>query len=1730
MGTSSEGPRGAVGSRSGSGALRSAWLIVLVLLGAALAGAVVMARGAQAGTPLNATLVSATSRSGTSLSNETCTAAKSTVEGLTSKSSPALQVAPPLFPGVAAKDLSVTAYPPASCTTLTLQGTTTLFGKSTVAVLVVGQWTSSTSTTPVFTVLFGFQSIGLSTLASPGSTAVGVGLSHAWLATTTAAGGATITPGDLEGNATFFSGMDTTTLTVHGSGVTFAGVPSASGGLATALQTLNVTPSGLQLTGTLSGSVGDFSTTAPPAVSAGLSITASVSPTYSSTYLSLPKNAFILTVAGTSGGTWSVTLTGKATVAVPDVGSGQFTASIAVEKGSPSGVEVRASADLQTVHTAFGESWLTLNDASLSVTLGGGSTSASLSATATLDSVGFHVDATVSASGLTADLSVTSSAKTLSLTSLAHLVSGGGLPAGTPTVRLTDLSFSIQVPKSGSAMVAVEGNATLAVSGRTLSVVALVRDTATKGLLVAARPGSSLTLANVVPSLPPSMTMSLPKLSFVFATKASTYASATLDTASFAYFRGIYCAGTTLPRATSPCSFSASIKKGVGITAAVDLPVTFKQMICKLVHPTAPPAGTATTSSCVDGPVSLDGQLPLFGSSTLSLEVALPEIRVQAGPVQEVTAFFKLAKSSSGISMSVGGSLVMLVPGTSTARSDCPTGIAAPSTNPTEVCMTLTVTGTLTLSSSGVSVTVTGSLSGDWKLPHNKGLTWLTIQNLTVSFGISGGEDVGLTLGARGTVVIGTTTTLGLSVDLSFSPEPPWVELLGFRVKSKEGISMHDVAAVYHDVTGNAAPSGLPPLALKNLVFSYSSVTRPKLALCKGLRISAALVITTSTSTSTYFSSSTTVTAKPSGTLAVLTTCKTHTTHTTHTPPKTSVCKSDSRSCLASVFLTISTQGIVGAGHLSGWSAGPLAVTTTNISFTLTTSAVQIDISGGGTLRTPILYKTEGSSAPIWLSGYVTLKVGTKHLGLAASGDIAGHTASISGTGSFDLQNPGFTVTSWFTTAKHWIETTVGGGIKSSMTTVGTTVQTWYTTYVAPNVSTLASDLQSDYTQLTSAAQGTWRGIFGVYQKVQSVVTTINSGLNKIGANALDITVNWIFNDAMHGFNFGGWVCVAGHCLIPSYHVTGWCTQGKGGPLCAATFSNLVPSLQQYFADPAVTTKLSTTAHLSLPPGAGSGTMVKRLHAVDPTTTGTKTISCAMSKENFATGYESATALQVNALGTTVTITGPKPTTMGNPADQGALNQSTLDSVYSGTNSPIGCTPPVDNHLPPLSMSLSRSWVNEGGSVTLNGYVATDNVTNVLVTWGDGTAATVADVTPSVTGKVTVSHVYADETGTGGQTGPFTVTMSATGVTPVTQKIAVEDAPISVTDLSVTPGSTDVMHPVTVSGTVSGVEAGEPETATIAWGDGTAATTVPVAADGSFSATHVYEKLVPSGQPVRTEPIGVSVVEPDGTGVRASASVTVHDVAPSDATLTATSGATTSGGTVFTHVSTAVGWAAQALDVSPVQGPSFDVNWADGTAPGQTTVSPAASGPDAAGRYTYAVVNGFTHTYAKACLYTVTTTVTDVDTLDTAVTTPVVVTAPLGFTPTGPGYWHEQFAAAAGRNRGGQVGAATLGCYLEIAQHLSPELGPDLTPVAASSILQPSLGHLSATEKLVAQLRRELITALLDFSNGSWAWTQAVGPGGATFGSLVTDANGALASGSPQAMQAALDALDNLVS
>jgi hypothetical protein len=502
-------------------------------------------------------------------------------------------------------------------------------------------------------------------------------------------------------------------------------------------------------------------------------------------------------------------------------------------------------------------------------------------------------------------------------------------------------------------------------------------------------------------------------------------------------------------------------------------------------------------------------------------------------------------------------------------------------------------------------------------------------------------------------------------------------------------------------------------------------------------------------------------------------------------------------------------------------------------------------------------------------------------------------------------------------------------------------------------------------------------------------------------------------------------------------------------------------------------------------------------------------------------------------LGNTVGITGPNPTTLGNPGDTTAnnkmLGQNTLNALYTGTNQGTCLTPTTTPTIPSLGLSLKQNSITEGSTVTAVAMTGT-GITGVTLTWGDGSTPTHATFTVVNNGYVG-SHVYPEEAST-----PFTVKATATvgsgsAPAPATAQVRVVDAPLQLSALSVTPSQTvDVMEPVTVSGTLLNPESGEPVSGSITWGDGTK-TNVTVDATGHYSATHVYDRLTPVGKPAAVEPVTVALSETDGTKAGASTSVTVNDVAPTDLVSPTGGAIVTAQGTVFTHTGTSVTWTSEVTDVSPAQAFTYGFNWNDGSKSRATVTKPTPSAPTGT-EYTYPVASGAAqHAFADACLYTVTTTATDDDTLSTTMTTPVVVTAPLSSDPAAPlsaGYWQQQYSG--GSRSGSRLPVETRQCFLAIAQHLSPALGPDLTTAAAVSILKGAQHRplsTTKTQRQVVQLRQELLTVLLDFADGSWNWTEVVGPNQVTPQMLVANANTALTTKTPNALKTALHGLDH---
>lgn len=1699
-------------------ARRPAWPLVAVFLGVGLAGVLAFANSAQASTTYKLTLA-AQGTTGVSLSSTSCAAATTTLESKTSATRYTLAVAPLGFPPMKITGVSI-ATNATPCTTLVLSGTSTVFGKA-VTVLVAGTWTSTTATTPTFTVAIDFGSVGLDQLlASSAGANVGATLSHAWLVATTASGGSSLsvtpsaTTGALAALRQFFSGFQGNTVSVSGSGLTFVGDLANTGDLATGLSKLGI--SNVQLTGKLVGALSDFTTSAPPSTSDGFTVTASFGLNIPDApgWLKVPSTPFTLTISGKGSGNWSVAVAGKATVTLPpNTATAQLTANFTISKsGASAPVTVGLSIQMGRLSSAFGLSWLTLTTTKLTWTVSTTTLKATLHAKLTLGTSPTTVALTAmvtlsSATGATATLSLKTSSSTLSTTHLATDL-GLSLPTHTPTVTLKDLDVYLKVPKSGSVTVAAEAGATLTIGSSSTAVSFLVRDEVGTSLIVAAKTTTAFTLKQLVSTIPTMVDVSLTHLAVVFSTSSSTLKSTALDAATKAFFQPLYCSSDTT------CTFTVKVKSGVTIQAAVGLPTSVKRMVCKLVDPTTTP----TPTTCLTGPITIDGHIPLFQTaSTVSLRIALPTVRISSGPVRRLTLALTISEAAAKFSVSASGDLVLLAPSTDVVGSgNCPAGVTRPST---DVCLTLTVAGTLSAGAEGVSVTFSAVLTAghSWRLPHP--VTWLTIDRLAVQIGITANETgPGLTFGVGGTFTVGTE--LGFAVHLKATPEAPWIELLGFKVQSTTGISMHDLAALYHDVSGQAlTPNSLPPLALKDLLFEYSATNDPTLRLCAGLHISADLVITNGRWTQGFYTAPTSATCNVTS------------------PTRSTACMANKSSCLASILLTISSTGFIGYGHLTGWSAGPLEFTPVTLGVTLTSKEVQIHISGGGRLLNPITWPTKRTQSPEWLGGSITLTVGTQRLHLTATGDIGDLSATISGTGSLsDLENPGFTLTSWFTTTKTAIET-AGNHIKSAFTTVGATVSAWYTAYVATTGNEVVGNIQSAFRFFGNTGPPTWVKIEAVFSQITSAISSWNNGVNSAGLSFLDITSGAIFNDVLHGIHVNGWtVCLFGKCvtIIPGFTIPGVCSYVstlEGTPLC--TSSTLVAGAQRVYANPTVTSHLKN-ATLALPPSSTDKTLVTKLHSLDPAGTTGSPITCAMATENYTSGVESPTTFQVNTLGNTVMVSGPEPTALGNANNQTSTNtmlgQHTLNDLYSGQNQGT-CTPPTaTSTIPKLSMGLKQAWIYEGGTVTAVVRAGT-GVTGVTVTWGDGSKG---PATYTGTNQVYVAgHVYLDATGANGATSPFTVTASATvnsgeAPTPVTSKVSVLVPPPQLSNLTVTPSTINVMQTVAVSGKLVNPEP-QSATGTITWGDGTQ-TPLEIAPTGGFSATHRYDRLTPTGSPKQTETISVVVSRADTTGQTLS-SVTVNDVSPTDLISPTSGGIVANHGTVFTHSGSAIGWGSQVLDVSPVQRFTFSFDWDDGTPVTRSIVTaPTPSTPNAKDLYTYPIELGtISHTFADACLYTVKTTATDDDDLSATLTTPVVVTAPLGFIPAGPGYWHRQFTSS--HPWRGKLGAATLGCYLSIAQHLSPELGPNLTPAAAALILQPEPSRSQPsptwrTDQLVAQLRQQLLTVLLDFANGSWNWTQPGGPDRANLQTLVWNANQALTSKTRRAMYAALTALD----
>ncbi|MEA2165345.1 MAG: large repetitive protein [Thermoanaerobaculia bacterium] len=300
-----------------------------------------------------------------------------------------------------------------------------------------------------------------------------------------------------------------------------------------------------------------------------------------------------------------------------------------------------------------------------------------------------------------------------------------------------------------------------------------------------------------------------------------------------------------------------------------------------------------------------------------------------------------------------------------------------------------------------------------------------------------------------------------------------------------------------------------------------------------------------------------------------------------------------------------------------------------------------------------------------------------------------------------------------------------------------------------------------------------------------------------------------------------------------------------------------------------------------------------------------------------------------------------------------AVNDSPTVSITVVATSPEGTavTATASVSDPDANESFTYAW-----TVTKNGSPYAS---------GSGTSIT---FTPNDNGAYTVSLTVTD---TNGATGSDAKTDNVTNVAP------------TITSANLSSASIDENGSVTVSGTFTDPGTADTHTVTIIWGDGSANSSVSLAAGaGSFSLAHQYLDDAPSGTASDVYPISVIVTDDDGGSASAGASVTVKNVAPAITSVTGPSGALQAGSsaTITVHYT----------DIGSLDTHTAVINWDDGSS------SPAtcASGTCTA-----------SHTYAATGVYTIGVSLSDDDTGNATATyeSVVVVDANGGFI-TGGGW------------------------------------------------------------------------------------------------------------------------------
>jgi len=259
-------------------------------------------------------------------------------------------------------------------------------------------------------------------------------------------------------------------------------------------------------------------------------------------------------------------------------------------------------------------------------------------------------------------------------------------------------------------------------------------------------------------------------------------------------------------------------------------------------------------------------------------------------------------------------------------------------------------------------------------------------------------------------------------------------------------------------------------------------------------------------------------------------------------------------------------------------------------------------------------------------------------------------------------------------------------------------------------------------------------------------------------------------------------------------------------------------------------------------------------------------------------------------------------------------------STSAGTSVNVSNVPPAN-----IQLTLSQATINENDSTTLSGSFSDPGILDthtVVINWGDGSSNTTLTLAADVLTFGGVSHQYLDNPASGSSYAvSVTVTDKDNGSGTGSTNVTVNNVAPANVQLSLSASNINENDSTTLSGSFADPGTLDTHTVVINWGDGSAATTVNLAA-GALSFSGVSHQYLdnPAGG---SYAIIATVTDNDGASGSGSTSVTVNNVAPANLQLTlnpatiSENGSTTLNGS-FTDPGT--------LDTHTVV-----VNWGDGS-------------------------------------------------------------------------------------------------------------------------------------------------------------------------------------------------------